>query len=234
MSSRDDDHSCSTKSFFVTVDDQSFIESHLNVDSPRRDVMAWFDIQKQKIKDQLAVDFVKNPKWASIIQFGEQGDHIHLHILITFPRNVKLGSVSESFLRLYDDVVVKKVGNISNLAFYLLSEVGCIVAKSYSCMNVAGEDGMAQNSDAENEIPMLDLGEGKMNFRKIVCARLSQDPEVNTKKLKRDLMTKYPHMYSANAFEEIIANHRGMNTEEKIQERCSSASFEKLFHFLDM
>ena len=236
MSSRDDDHSSSTKTFFVTVYDEDFLDSNLNSSSSKDDVILWFQSQKRKISSQLECDFPgKIITWSCIAQFGEDGNHLHLHLIVNFNKSVKLGSVSDSFCRIYSDVVVKKIGNIVNLCIYLLSEEGAIVVKAFGCLNVSGN--LISEADEEESVCSMDLGEGKMTFRKICCAKLQQNPEANTKKLRRELMTKYPHMFSQTVFDEMVANHRALqciNAEEAVQEGCSLKAFIKLFHFLDL
>ena len=109
MSSRDDDHSSSTRNFFVTIYDDSFLNSNLSSASSTDDILLWFETQKRTINSQLQVDFPgKTIRWSCVVQFGEDGTHLHLHLIVNFNRNVKLGSVSDSFLRIYSDVVVKK------------------------------------------------------------------------------------------------------------------------------
>ena len=237
MCSRDDDHSTSTKSFFVTIYDDAFINSNLNSNSSKDEVLAWFQEYKRIINNQLELDFPgKTITWSCVAQFGQEGDHLHLHLIVNFDRCVKLGSVSDSFCRLFSDVCVKKIGNIANLCMYLLSEEGAIVVKSYSCIDFTGSVSLSNEMDLEST-SSIDLGEGKMTFRKICCAKLHQTPDINTKKLKRELMTKYPHMFSQTVFDEMVANHRALqciNAEETLQQNCSLKAIIKLFQYLDI
>ena len=237
MSSRDDDHSTSTKSFFVTIYDEDFSNSNLSSVSSKDELFSWFQQHKRRINLQLECDFPgKVITWSCVAQFGIDGDHLHLHLIVNFDKCVKLGSVSDSFCRLYSDVCVKKIGNIANLCMYLLSEEGAIVVKSFSCVDFTGSANLLNDDISENG-SSIDLGEGKMTFRKIVCARLHQEPDANTRKLKRELMTKYPHMFSQTVFDEMVANHRALqclNAEDTLQQNCSKKALLKLFHFLDL